>query len=444
MINVLYFSLMLLYAASITYPIPGIVIFALSILFFALSYRKFKLESSSKATALVQIMCYSIPLSWRNVFGGDYGSLPISWFYVIGFLLLIHLFNLKKNIKLKYYLFATVLITIFTLAYSWIPLAMTNPDYFNSGVSLFIVLSFHNIMVLAAILKGGIISEENVIDIEKSYVAAGFITSLGIITQFALFKFGTTIGTIIYYLNRQSFYFIFSDVSHATLYLATTSFLAIQLLNKKLFSKKHALIPIITLIGAAITSARTGLVVFFAVYMIYILLAQKKFIRKLSSIIIGIISLFCAYTLFMIVRPQSDVYQILFDSSGRYDGYNTAINMFLENPILGYGLSKEYISDLTGLPIPHFSFLQYLIHAGIFYTLIIFGVVSLTYFHARKYKMNESWLILLTTFGTCFIPDFFSTRYITLLMVIVFLKSTPNSYIAYRSGVPSSIESVTY
>lgn len=421
----LYYFLLLIYATSITYPIPGVIIFSITLIFFVLLYTVSKNKSRNTPTSLIQLMCYSIPLSWRNIFGGEYGDLPVSWFYLIGVLLAVHLILIKNEIKLKPSLAKLSVIIGMILIFSIIPLLITNTSFIKQGVSQFIILCFHHVVILIAILKGNIISKDNILRIEKSYVAVGLVTSLGIITQFILFQLGFTIGTIRYFYNRQMFHFLFSDVSHATLYLATTSLLSIQLLSsdKKINKFKYTVIPIITLIGAAITSARTGLIVFFVVYITYILFGQNGIVKKVISLVAGAIALFGAIAFSQVVRPQSSIYNALFDSSGRTAGYDVAIGMFLEKPFFGYGFSRDYIAGLMNAAIPHFSFLQYLIHAGVFYTVMIFGVIVFAYFYAKKYKMNESWIILLTVIGTCLVPDIFSTRYITLIILIVFLKN---------------------
>nr|WP_245363215.1 O-antigen ligase family protein [Cohnella thailandensis] len=200
------------------------------------------------------------------------------------------------------------------------------------------------------------------------------------------------------------------------------------------------IIPIIILIGAAITSARTGLVAFFIVYLIYIFVGQKGISRKVMSLVIGVVALFSAYSLYKNVRQQSSIRDILFDSSDRDNGYEAAYNLFLQNPIFGHGFSIDYISSVMGQPIPHLSFLQYLVHGGIFYTLILFGVIFVAFLYAKKRKMNASWLILLTVLGTCLVPDIFSTRYITLLIVLVFLENeTANQLATKNSNVGISL-----
>ncbi|MBB6638170.1 O-antigen ligase family protein [Cohnella thailandensis] len=439
MLVILYIALLIIYAAAVTNSIPGFAIFAVSALFFLYAFNKFKAKSN-KTTAFMQIMCLSIPLSWRNIFGGDYGDLAITWFYIFGLFLSIHLLALRKEIKLNRANFSLVLLLAFAVVFSVIPLLLTNPDYFDQGLTQFIILTFHNIIIFLAVLKGRNISNMNVLAVEKSYILAGLATSIGLIIQYFLFRVGISIGVIKFYLNRQSFHFLISDVSHASLYLATTALLSIQLIGKSKKNVKMWIIPIIILIGAAITSARTGLVAFFIVYLIYIFVGQKGISRKVMSLVIGVVALFSAYSLYKNVRQQSSIRDILFDSSDRDNGYEAAYNLFLQNPIFGHGFSIDYISSVMGQPIPHLSFLQYLVHGGIFYTLILFGVIFVAFLYAKKRKMNASWLILLTVLGTCLVPDIFSTRYITLLIVLVFLENeTANQLATKNSNVGISL-----
>lgn len=423
MINFIYLILLMISAAAVTYSIPGYAIFLFSLFFFVLSYRKFKVKSGCKTTAIIQMICYSIPLSFRNIMGGEYGELPIAWFYLLGALLAVHLLSKRKPIRLSPTLAFIAMAIVMVMMFTFVPLMLTNTNYFSQGVSQFVILMFHNGLLLIALLKNNVLTADNSDTIEKSYISAGLITSVGIVLQFAFYKYGIILGVIEYFNNRLSFNFLFSDASHLTLYLATTAFLSILLANRNENSGfKYNLIAIITLAGSAVTSARTGLVVFFAVYAIYMLVGQKGITKKLTSIVVGSIALYGAYSFFTIVRQQ-DIQEILLNSSGRTVGYKVAFDMFLENPFLGYGFGKDYIAGLMRQSIPHLSFLQYLVHAGIFYTVMIFGIIFYTFVHAAKGKLNESWLILMTVLGTCLVPDIFSTRYITLLMVLVFLRA---------------------
>jgi len=424
MINLFYFLLLMLYAASLTYHIPGAVVAVLSMLFFLVAYKRFKKLSGNKTTALLQILCYSIPMSFRNFMGGDYGSLPIAWFYLIGAVLLIHLLSLKKPIKLSPAFAIYSLMIVLSMIFSTIPLMLTNYSFITQGMSQFLIIVFHSILVLIAVHKNGIIDVNNYAAVEKSYVAAGLFTSLGIITQYILLKNGIAIGIVEYYNFRMSVNFLFADASHATLYLATAAFLSVLLSsNKDNSTLKYNVTAILILVGAAVTSARTGLVVFFALYALYILTGQKGISKKIMAVFIGGIALYGASVLYKLVRQQS-LSDILLNSSGRTDGYSAAWEMFLDNPLLGYGFGKDYIASLMGYSIPHLSFLQYMIHGGVFYALILFGIIAYAYFYAIKLKNNVSWLLLVTIVGTCLIPDIFSTRYITLLMLMVFLKSS--------------------
>lgn len=424
MLNIFYFIILILYAVNITTPFPSLIIFSCSLLFFIFAFYKFKKSSTSKVTALLQILCYSVPISWRSIFGGDYSQLPVSWFHLIGAYIIIHLIIIKKDIILKKNLAGLCIVVSLISVFSLVPLLLTNPEYLSQGLSQFIILTFHHLLILAAIIKGNIISQENIIKIEKTYVLVGAITSLGIITQYLLFRSGLAIGLLDNYQNRQSFRFLFGDVSHASLYLATTTFLALLLVTSKVKVSRSLMFLYIflTLAGSAISSARTGLVIFVVFFVLFILFSNISISKKIIYIIFCTIGLFVAISFMQQVRPQDGIFLAIFDSSGRTIGYNIAVGYFLQKPFLGYGFSIDYISAILQTPIPHLSFLQYLIHGGFLYAIMIFAILLYAAYFAKRHHMRVAWLIPMVLIGTCLIPDIFSTRYITILIVLVFIS----------------------
>lgn len=408
-----------MYAYNIINPISGVFIFSITALFFLASYLILVNKTKSTVVAQIQIICYSIPLSWRNIFGGEYGELPITWFYLLGAIFAVYLICLRKEVIISKNQSGLVLALTIVLIYNFIPLILTPLNYISSGVSQFIILTFHHLLLLIVILKGRVLEHENLRYIEHTYVKVGMLTSIGILTQFFLYQYGITIGEIDYYLNRESFRFLFSDVSHSSLYLITCAFLAVLLLNKT--HSKIQLYSSIFLIltAAAVTSARTGLTVFFILFILFVLLKQKGLIKQVLTAVFGTIAGIVALSFFRLVRPSQQDFNDI--TSGRDEGYLKAIDLVFDKPFLGYGFSKEYIVDLTNEPIPHFSFLQYIVHGGIPYALLIFGIIVYILFYALKNSPNQSWLILGILIGTSLIPDIFSARYVTVIMIIIFM-----------------------
>lgn len=427
MINLFFIIVLLLHALMISNPFPGPVMLLITISFFLFAFVRSKKNTQSTTTVILQLMCYSIPLSWRNIFGGDYGSLPISWFYILGAILMLHLVILKKPIHLNKADFRVFILSIIVIIFTFIPLI--NSAYISQALSQFITVQFHNILILIVILKGNFINKEDYNLIQKSYIFAGLLASSGVLIQYILFQQGIIIGDINYLNNRTSFNFLFSDASHSSLYFATTAFLAILYTNNQGDSNhnfNYYLITIITLLGAAATSARTGLIVFFFVFFIYILIGQRGAVKKILFTFFGVLAGLGAIKIFLTIRPQTSLSSAILDSSNRTFGYDIALNLFYEKPIFGYGFGRDYLANLMGTSIPHLSFLQYMLQAGFIYAILIFLIIIFALFRAKKLKLSESWLLIVTLIGTCLVPDIFSTRYITLLMAMIFLYSHYN------------------
>lgn len=422
MLYLFYFALLFLHAYTINFPVSEYAILCCSIMFFYIAFRKFKSDSGCNHTAFLQIICYSIPLSFRNIFGGDFSDLPLTWFYILGTIFMVNLLTVKTR-KHNSFFSLLFLLIVLGMLFNLVPLLLTQSGYMNQGISQFISLTFHSLFLLMAVLRRGMISSVNIGNIQKSYVSVGLLTGLGILTQYILYQYGLEIGIVKYYNQRSSFNFLFSDASHATLYLATAAFLSIQIsAGKSRASFYYIICSVVIILCSAITSARTGLVVFFILLMIYILFKQKG-IKKVFFVFSGSIAFWGAAEFYASVR-QGSLRDVLFDSSGRLAGYDLAITAYLQKPFIGYGFGKDYIASLSGGTVPHFSFLQYMMHGGIFYAVIIFSVIIFSLLYASKHNMPESWLLALILIGTCLVPDIFSTRSITLLVAMVFLNST--------------------
>lgn len=101
---------------------------------------------------------------------------------------------------------------------------------------------------------------------------------------------------------------------------------------------------------------------FFILFILFVLLKQKGLIKQVLTAVFGTIAGIVALSFFRLVRPSQQDFNDI--TSGRDEGYLKAIDLVFDKPFLGYGFSKEYIVDLTNEPIPHFSFLQYIVHGA--------------------------------------------------------------------------------
>jgi len=394
------------------------------------AYYFIRKHNTSKTAALIELMCYSIPISWRNIFGGSFASLPVPWFYIIGALLALRLVMIKSPIskKMKWSTVFLVLVQISVVFLSLGPLAITKYQssiYFTEAVGQFITLSFYNILILLCIAKGSLLEEKDMFRLRQAYVFGGLITSIGVIIQFSLHYFGgILIGNIEFALNRVLYLFMFIDISSGSLYLISTAFMMILFKNDFKMSRSSYILTVGTIvIATSITSARTGIISFFIVFSLY-LFSKKGILKKLTGFASYIVLLFVVLTFFSFVRPMDNSINYVINSSGRISGYKIAWDLFVSNPIIGTGFGRTHTFHLMGgRAIPHLTFLQYLVQTGIIYTTLIFGIIFYALIKSWKNSIKEGWVLLLTLVGSFFIPDIFSSRFILIVMLFILLNN---------------------
>jgi|LFRM01.1.fsa_nt_gb hypothetical protein len=422
-------SLVGLYFCAFIVDVSSACVAFLALFILFLLFNLSKKQNCGFIAIILELMCYCIPISWRNIFGGSFATLPIPWFYILGAVLIVHLFFkkfYKKSIR-GYGRALTSIGSLILIFLALVPLLMTKHEFFSESIGQFITLGFYNIILFFAIVKGPLMDNYETQRVRLAYMLSGFVTSIGIIIQFVFHRFtGVALGNIGYALNRVIYGFMFMDISNGTLYLVTTAFMMLLYADK--YSRKKILFymgTVFVLAAAAITSARTGIISFFLVFGIYILFNNKGLFSRIKGIITGSIILLVTFYFFNIVRPMDNVVSYMLNSSGRIQGYIIAFNIFLKNFFIGTGFGRSYTSLLMGgVSMPHFSVLQYLVQTGIVYTSIIFGVILYAQILAIKKHFIEGWLLLLTMVGSCFIPDIFSSRFIILIMLMIFLQQS--------------------
>ena len=424
--GILYLIIFLLHGLAYNNPSMQILTFGVSSIFFFLKYRYLKKSVAHMSTRFVLLMAYSLPFSWRSIIAGDYGALPLSWFYLFGLFFIVSLILVKRKWVIPKNMLPILLTSIFVLIFSIIPILNSNPDFRSQAISQFIVIMFNFVMILSSLFVLNTMNEQDILKFKKIFVLGGYYTGLMLVLQFALFKLANfEFGKIDFLLNRELYYYLFTDVSHGTLYLALTIFCAFDMFKqlKRSDKLKYLFFIIISLTGAALTSARTGLVILFAFLFVYILFKQKGFLKKTLSIISFGLLLYVSVNIFLIVRPQTDLASA-FSGSGRIEGYLSALDFLFKKPLIGYGFSRDYISNLLGYDIPHLSILQYSIHGGIFYALIMYYNQFLIFLYSAKRNSTFAWLIAIVIVGTCLIPDMFATRFLTIIVMVALMETS--------------------
>ena len=421
---VLVFLLLTINILATTLNIESIWLAVVAALQFLSLYWLLRRDNKSLETSLLELMCIAIPISWRNILGGSFGTLPINWFYIIGAIYILAVFfkHSLKNIKespertwLRRIILLTVLLSI-------IPLLRSH--YLKEGLGQFITLTFYNAVLFVSIMGGPFLDKEARNSVLLAFGYSGLVTSLGIIMQALIYlSFNLEIGVIRLMGKRISYAFMFDDLSTGSLFLAVAAF-AFYLLSEEDNKKRFIYygLAIINVIGSALTSARTGLIALLFTALLHLLLKPATKQEKIKGIVI--FGLFCliTFSFFQMVRPMAKTTSYIVSDSGRIAGYIEGLKIFIKNPLLGVGFGRTYLSTIMGMPMPHFTLIQYLAQTGVFYTLILFGAILYALYYAFKNSPTLFWLLLVTMIGSCVIPDIFSSRILIIIMALIFAE----------------------
>ena len=390
--------------------LTALILGALCIWFIVLERKR----GVSKEIYLLELMCYVWSSSWRSFMGTSFSSLPLPWFYIIGaFLLLFAILPMlwKKS--------KTMLYVVVLLVLGIIPTVLS-PNIVE-GLSFYITVAFC-ILVPVAIEQKAELNDENRDLVYNSFINATVITGLFLIAQAVIqliFNYNFVTGKTPEILggNRIMSVLMFEDISSAMIALAASAMMLIKKWNKT------AIFKILILVGAmALSSSRTGFVAFIIAFGIYILFGVNKKHRLKLIIAFGILAV-GALAVYSKVRGI-DSLSSLFDENGRISGYISSLEIWIKNPILGFGFSDDALALAMGEPIPHFALLKILVQGGIIYfiamVVYLFKVVML----GVKSKSQLGLYALLTTLiGSCFIPSLFEAKFICIIFSIIMLES---------------------
>ncbi|TMN21933.1 hypothetical protein [Lentibacillus cibarius] len=208
---IIYYILFILLSIYILTINNVIVTFVLCLLFYT-SVFAYSIKKYSFYFAITRVLILSLPFSFINIFGGDYGELPISWFNIIVVIVLFlnAIYFLFKGYILKtpLSLISIIMILITSIVF------ISSEDYiesFNDLVnnSVPFILALFGFYIKENITK----KQTNVL--EKDYVFTTIIAGIGVFIQFILKKtVGIEIGTYQFLGGyREAYGYLFSDYS---------------------------------------------------------------------------------------------------------------------------------------------------------------------------------------------------------------------------------------
>ena len=426
--------LFLLTTMIISYYINGYLGFFMSIISFYSYMSTLKKYKESNIELIIGLLIISIPTSFINIFGKDYGISPLSWFNII--LIIGILYMVVDIILIKKRTINLSLLSIFISMFIIVGFISLIKNF--SSITTFLTI---NIPIAFALLI--LIGYKNLsIDCNRLinlYVKLVLASCIALLLQIFSYKLlGIKLGYIREYSNREAFGVLFTDFSFISLYIASGAIICIYRGLKK-NSFKELITGFFICLCSILTSARTGLagilVSFGIIFILGIFSKNKK--ESFKYIIISPILLGFIILVFMIMSELRKG-QSLFDFTGRFKTYETALLIFKNNFLTGIGMGvnnyQDYIKEniYNGhLIIPHNIVIQFLAQTGIIGTIIMSIFLSIITFNSFC-KIDKSMAFSFTTclVGSFFIPDIFNSRFFILIIILIIIqnKTSKNIY----------------
>lgn len=407
-IFILIYSLVILYSNSFT----AIIVLICGFFVFLLVYLNFE-KIFSLEQILIILLCIFAPTSFVSIIGTSYGQLPITFFHIVGILLILKIISRKFEFN-----FFFILILLF-LSFSIASLFLIN-DKLDALKQIFTITFFLFTFFIASQTKT---NKELNQKIREYYIFNVIVFAIIIFLQkFSLDILGYKVGYYMQYAGREVFAGYMSDFSFATIFLATGATLVlidIILKNKEInLLIKNTSYIVLFLLAMLLINSRTGLYAFLASSAIFLLLrALKGNVRSVILIIIGIIITPIILEQVFILRGG----QSLFDVSGRT--YNKAIELFINNPLMGVGLGLGNLKSMYGLTVPHNLFVQYLSQMGLIGSLIFATFFIVTFLKYRIRNNEYVWVLLTIFLSSMAIPDIVSSRFLSIIIILFIFNS---------------------
>jgi|GEM_PF-6320599 len=414
--SILFLNIFVLIFANI---LPGFIFLVLGSICWIIVFKDNK-EEYDLFTLIIKMYIFSLPLSFTNVFGSGSGYSNITWFNIFFIILvLLGVMDLLKTKKIELSLLSKAAIAMMVV--SLIPL-FVSVDFIDGLKQYIYYFMACSVIIMGERIKNQITVKQKS-ELLLDYLFTTRVAAIGVMLQ--MFYIGITgheIGHYRVYGTRQLYGFLFSDFSFLSLFIASGAVGIYFYKRKQTESKKYWMAEfVLLLIASVVTSARTGMMAFIAVFIIFngleiISLAIKGsrkaiilLISNLGIIIVGLIGL-------SLVRPES-----LISDSGRSDLNQLALNTFLENPLLGMGFGGSSYANLVGM-IPHNIIYQSLAQGGLLFTIPLFLFVGTILYTAYKENAYVFSSILVVLIGSLFIPDIFNSRFFPVLLLLLAMK----------------------
>lgn len=419
MIKILAILELLLNLYAFQYSLNPIAFLVISfIIYFFIYFIQSNSNKKNSSYIFLELMIFSLPYSWTNIFGQPITEMPITWFYIFGFLYFISIVVNKKDFIIKKEPLNVIFLILILI--SFIPLLFSHD--LKEGLSDFLMSIFFTLLSFVSYNKISQIETYDLKNLIKDYIFINFISAIVIIFQYLMYQFT---GQIFFKMNIEGTFavsklqvgglLLFEDASSATIMLACGVLLALIESNK---NKTNLLYALIILTGLAFTARRTGAIALLLILPIYFFINYKgikKFLYIFLMILLGLLLI----RLLTLSRPVDNTAQ-LFDDNNRIADYFKALDIAINNP-LGVGFGDTYIASLTGHTIPHNTILRWLDIGGILYAIPMLYILLKSLFISFRKNKTLFWPILCSILAMNFIPDLLNARFIVILVCLSFL-----------------------
>lgn len=375
---------------------------------FGLSLNRFGLK-----TTLIRAIIYSIPTSFVNIMGTDYGSFPLSYFNLFSFILLLLIiieWIIKNKIIVKK-MYVAVLLGILNIC-SIIP-TVYSLDLINAAKQFLNIILFCTLIIIALVT---VLPSKTLETLIRDYLRVAAITCIGLITQFLIYK-GTGIiyGKLdIYGGMRTAYGFLFSDYSFLSLYLSSAALLTVTLMlyNRKL-NLSLIFCSVFLVYGSILTTARTGMVALLCALVFY---GVIMFVRRPLITLSIMVALVLASGFYLDYSTHQR--QDLISSSGRLAGYSVGIEELKNKPLSGTGFGVQSYKEHYGIAIPHNIIIQYSVQGGLLVGLLVTFILVIFLLIVFKNAHAFFLPILTIIIGAQFIPDIFNSRFFPVMLML--------------------------
>lgn len=419
---ILSFLFLALHLFNYQFPLPKAVFFCAGLVLFCTLFRVcFKKTENFFCTCLM-MFCHTWQASWVNIFGEIDSPLQITWFYLVGAIVLMYiLYDIKNVLRRKV---PPVPLAIFAalLIFSLYPQMISASQ--SEGVKEFLIIVFFIVMGFAAFIYKDSIPAEKRRYVVNAYIFCVVVSCLLLLFQYALYHFtGQTVFrfSIGIYKGKAltSSGLLMDDTSCSCIMLGGAVFYLLERLNKRNWFPVLSLAAVI-LAGIGTTSRRTPIVSLAIILAAYVLLHYKGVGKKLTMALlaIGMVGVMFLYLYYS--RSVTTLDSLLYDN-GRFTLYIKSIELFLKYPF-GIGYDNAHLAYEMGGIVPHNTMLRWLNMGGILFCILMLSI--LIYFLYASFKRStktEFWFILYCIFASNLIPDILNARLFILPVMMAFL-----------------------